>query len=680
MTITIPPAPAVPGPPLATPVTALAARPARRLGSVWVWGLVILSLLAAGLTVWGVGSGSRSEYYASIALSMSQDWSNFFFGAFDPAGTVTLDKIPGSFWIPALFVKLFGFSTWTIILPNALAAVGAALLTAFAGKRLAGPTAGLLAGAAVATTPILVAVSRSNQPETFFVLGLALTAWAAVKALTRPSFGWLLIAGLFIALSFQTYMLEAWAVWPALAAAYLCTKQPWIRKIWHTIVAGAVSLAASLVWIVIVSLVPASARPYIGSTLHNDPWEMVFGYNGLGRFGDSTADASAYRSFTPPFSGDASAFRLFNEQLAGQIAWLLPVAILGIVVLAVLRWRPAVTVFLGVWLVTFAGMFSVVAGMHQFYTAALAIPMALSLGVAFAVARRRRVRWAQMALVSTAAVTALVISFAYASAGAAYSTVFAVMQFLAAGVAIAMIGWERERVVRAVTPFVAGIAMLLTPLAWSVVTIWNPSSINPVAGGVSDMSGMGGFGGAGGFGGQGAPRIGGGQNGQGGQAGPGGQNGQGAPGGQGGPGGQNGVPAQGAPGGAGQGGGFGGGQGDAASSTLLSYLEQNRGSAKYLVAVFGAQSAASLITASGGQAVLPIGGFNGTDPAPTFAAFQTLVAGGELKYVMVSDQGGFGGGVGQSESGDAAQIRSWVQQNCTQVTDAGVSGLYVCTP
>jgi 4-amino-4-deoxy-L-arabinose transferase-like glycosyltransferase len=669
MTTTVPTAPVVPGPPLAAPTTASAARPARSARWVWTGGLIALTLLAAVLTVWGIGSGSRSEYYASIALSMSKSWSNFFFGSFDPAGTVTLDKIPGSYWVPALFVKLFGFSTWSIILPNALAAVGAALLTAFAGKRLAGPTAGLLAGAAVATTPILVAVSRSNQPETFFVLGLALTAWAAVKALTKSSLGWLIVAGLFIALSFQTYMLEAWAVWPALAAAYLCTRQPWVRKIWHTLAAGGISLAASLFWIVVVSLVPASSRPYIGSTLHNSAWEMVFGYNGLGRFGDTTSDSTAYRSFTPPFSGDPGAFRLFNEQLAGQIAWLLPAAALGIVILAVLRYRLAVTVFLAAWFATFAVMFSVVAGMHQFYTAALSVPVALSVGVAFAVARRRGVRWAQIALIGTAALTALGISFVYGG----YSLGFAVAQVVAAVVAVALIVWGRGHIVRGATSLVAGIAMLLTPLAWSVVTISHPSSINPVAGGVADM----GFGGGG---------VGGGRQGFGGQGVPGG--GAGAPGGQGAPGGaQGGTPPQagsgqgGFTGGQGGQGGAGGAGGDTASSSLLSYLEQNRGTAKYLVAVFGAQSAASIITATDGASVLPIGGFNGTDPAPAFEAFTAMVANGELKYVVVSGQGGFGGGLGGgSQSGDAAQIRSWVEQNCTAVTDAGTSGLYECTP
>lgn len=156
--------------------------------------------------------------------------------------------------------------------------------------------------------------------------------------------------------------------------------------------------ALSLVWIVAVALVPASARPYIGSTLSNNPWEMVFGYNGLGRFGEVTADDTAYRSFTPPFSGSPSALRLLHEALATQIGWMLPTAVVAVVVLFVLRFRMTLTVFATAWFVTFAAMFSGVAGMHQFYTASLAIPAALLIGTAFALARRRGVLWAQPAL------------------------------------------------------------------------------------------------------------------------------------------------------------------------------------------------------------------------------------------------------------------------------------------
>ncbi len=646
-----------------------------RRWTAWHTGLTLLAAGAALLTTWSVWSGSRSDYYAAIALSMSKSWSNFFFGAMDPAGTVTLDKIPGSYWIPALFVKAFGFSTWTVVLPNALAAVGAVLIVAFTAKRLLSPTAGLLAGAIVATTPILVAVARSNQPETFFVLGLSAVAWAAAKALTRRSFGWLVIAGLFIALSFQTYMLESWAVWPALAAAWLCTRLPWARKLWQLAVAGVVSLVGSLGWIIVVSLVPASARPYIGSTLGNSPWEMVFGYNGLGRFGDTTADSAAYRSFTPPFSGDPGVLRLFNEQLAGQVAWLLPTAVLALVVLWLLRFSRPFTVLLSVWLLTLGAMFSVVAGMHQFYTAALAIPMALTIGLAFAIARRHGSTWAQVSLIAVASATAVGLGFFYGG----YSIAISLVQAALAAVAIALI--VRERMLRlrprAVIAVLAVGAMLLTPLAWSAVAIANPSSTNPVAGGVADMSARG-FGGApgglgfrGGFGAQGGPAAQGGLGGAGGQAGAGGGfRGGRAPLGNtpGAPGGQANQPAGGGP-------SFGQGQTGAGVDTeLITYLRSHQNGSDYLAATFGAQWAAGLIIASDGGSFMPIGGFNGGDPVPTLDRFERLVADGSLRYVITT-----GGGFGVGQTGTSGQILQWVQQHCTQPSDSPSTSLYECS-
>ncbi|MFJ3958632.1 ArnT family glycosyltransferase [Arthrobacter sp. NPDC090010] len=663
----------------------------RRRWGPWPLGVAVLALAAAALSVWGVWAGSRSEYYASIALSMSQNWHNFFFGSFDPAGTVTLDKIPGSFWIPALFIKVMGFSTFSVILPNALASVAATLLLAFTAKRVAGPFAGLVAGSVLATTPILVAVSRSNQPETFFVLGLALTAWAAVRAVQQNSFRWLLLAGLFVAVSFQTYMLEAWAIWPALAAAYLCTPQPWLRKLWHTAVAGVVSLGASLLWIVAVAMIPASDRPYVGSTLHNDPWEMVFGYNGLGRFGESTADSTAYNSFTPPFSGSAGVFRLFNSQLAGQIAWLLPASVLAVVVLFILGrragWKPALPVFLGTWILTFFVMFSAVAGMHQFYTAALGVPIALTIGLAVGLARSKRVAWPLHSLLGVAVVTAIGIALVYGG----YSIPVALVQAVLALGAVAALLWEKRRgsILRFWTAALVLGGLLLTPAVWSAVTLAHPNSINPVAGGVDYMGGgigggRGSFQGGPGAGGQNGfpgtpPGTSGSGNGTGFQGGPGGFPGsqQGISGGTSGT-----VPGSGTgrqfPGAGGTGGA--GSMEGTASAALISYLEANKGTAQYLVATFGAQEAAGIITGSGGQSVLPVGGFSGNDPVPTVEQFKALVSSGALKYVLLSGSGMGGGmGGGQQSSGTSSEIRSWVQENCTAVTASGVSGLYACT-
>ncbi|MDQ1077291.1 MULTISPECIES: glycosyltransferase family 39 protein [Microbacterium] len=659
----------------------------------WMWGVIGVGALALFLSGWQVWAGAPSEYYASIALSMSRSWSNFFFGAVDPAGTVTLDKIPGSFWIPALFVRVFGYSAWTVILPNALAATAAALITAVTARRLAGIRAGLLAGAIVAVTPILVAVSRSNQPESFFVLGLSLTAWASVRAVQTKSVGWLVAAGAFIGLSFQFYMLEAWAVWPALAAAYLCTRQAWGRRLVHLVVAGAVSLATSLWWVAIVSLIPSGSRPYIGSTIGDNPWEMVFGYNGLGRFG-ATADSTTYESFTPPFSGDPGILRLFNAQLAGQIAWLIPAALIGIVVLWILRFPRPLTVLLTIWTLTFAAMFSTVAGMHQFYTAALAVPLALVVAVALTAAHRTGTVWPQIAIVGVAGLTAVIVGFSYGG----YSVPVSLAQAAAAAAAIVLLlSRHRARVITAVAMIVG---LLLTPTVWSAVTIAHPSSINPVAGGVSEMS-AGGFGGTGrGPGGQGTgTRTDGGSF-------PGGAQAGGRGGGQSGP--RSGF----APGGSGTAPGSGrngtmpgagGRQGmtQGADSELVAWLEARDTGSTYVAATFGAQQAASLILATDGASILPIGGFNGSDDVPTLDRFISLVQSGELRYVIGGEDRGAGGGAtgfggtgfggtGSAAGGGAAgsarsassdtasaQIRQWVEQNCT--VDASAPGtVYDC--
>ena len=153
----------------------------------WRFSLMGLSLGAALIYLLDLAKGQRSEYYAAIATAMSKNFSNLFFGTLDPGGSVTLDKIPGSYWIPAIFVKIFGFSTWAVNAPNAFATVGTVIVVAITINNLYGKTAGLIAGAIFATTPIVAAVARSNQPQSYFLLTLSLSAWAAVKALQNHS-------------------------------------------------------------------------------------------------------------------------------------------------------------------------------------------------------------------------------------------------------------------------------------------------------------------------------------------------------------------------------------------------------------------------------------------------------------------------------------------------------------
>lgn len=640
----------------------------------WPLSLAGLGIVMGFITLWGLASGSRSEYYAAIAKSMSLSWSNFFFGSFDPAGTVTLDKIPGSYWIPALSAKLFGFSTWSIEMPNALAAVGAALITAVAIRRIAGNWAGLFAGLIVGSTPILIAVSRSNQPESFFVLALAAALWAAIHATQKASLGWLIAAGVGIGLAFQCYMLEAWALWPALIVAYLCTQQPWLRKLWHLAVAGVVSLAVSLAWVIAVSLVPASSRPFIGSTKSNNPWEMVFGYDGLGRF-SATSNSTDYNSFTPPFSGSAGLFRLFNEQVAGQIAWLVPAAIASIVILAVLRFHLPTLVLLGGMFTTYAVMFSAVAGMHQFYVASLALPIAALVATAFGVARKQQVMWAQLTLLSIAALSAIWLSLVYSS----YLPWLAWLQGILALGAAAVVLAEHYQLLRPQwwAGLLIALSMVLTPLGWSIGTIGHTNSTNPIAGpNANNGMTMGGMGAMGGSRGQGGPGQTGGFSGGRGQQG-------GQPNSQSGTSGSSGsAMSQGSGSAVGQDGGAGTAS-SGSTTAIIDYVTANRNGAKYLLATFGAQAAASYITATGDN-ILPIGGFSGSDNVPTLDAFTALVQSGQLRYVLMTSSG-MGGAASQfsnSASDTAAsQIKTWVQSNCTAVTADGITSgtLYECS-
>jgi 4-amino-4-deoxy-L-arabinose transferase-like glycosyltransferase len=633
------------------------------------WRIAVLLLAACSgfVTLWNLAAGERSEYYASIAMSMSKNFSNFFFGAIDPAGTISLDKIPGSFWLSAIFVKLFGFSTWAVNTPNALATIGVVLVIAFSIKNLYGPRAGLIAGFLVAGVPVAIAVARSNQPESMFVLMLSLALWQGLKAFKLSSRKHLIFAGAWIAAAFQMYMIVAWAVWPALILAWFFTEQKLGKKIVDLAIAGFTSLGLSLLWIVVVWLTPAANRPYVGGTYKNSPWEMVFGYNALGRFSSDAGSSSSasYRSFTPPFGGSAGIGRLFNYQLSGQVSWLIPATVVAIVALLVMREKRAITIFLAGWFLTLAVMFSAVAGLHQFYVTAMVIPMVALVAMAIEIALRVESKIWIATIVGVTALWAISVGFMYSN----YLTAVPYLQLAIAVMTLAGLFLSFAFLSKPVAKglLTAGIlgSLTLTPAAWAVDVANHPSSINPAAGPTELQMSMGGGpqgggiqGGPQGLGMPGGPGMGGFNPGQmpgsgqrpqfGGQR-PqfGGQRPQ--------FGGQQGSGAMGGRGGFGQ---------QATNTALISYLKANRGNAKYLVAVFGAQTAAPIINATG-ENVLPIGGFDGSDPAPTLEAFKKMVASGEVKYVLSGGNGamgGFGGGMnsGASTNSVSAQIQSWV--------------------
>ena len=620
----------------------------RKFDLPWFIWLAGLSLYSGFSYLYNLASGQRSEFYAAIATSMSKNLSNLWWGAADPAGTITLDKIPGSYWVPAIFVKLFGVSTWSVNAPNAIASMVLVIVVAYAAREIGGRGAGLIAGAIAASTPILSAVARSNQPQSFLLLWLSVATLFAVKALKRNSFWHLFGAGAFIALAFHSYMLVAWAMWPALGIAYLFTQQKWITKIWHLVVAGLSSLLLSLVWIISVTLTPASARPYIGGTNSNSAWEMVFGYNGLGRFNDltsGTAISTSVRGFTPHFSGEPAIYRLMNVHLLSQIGWLVPASLVGIAVIVYLRNLKPTAIFAMLFYLVYAGMFSVVAGMHQFYTSTLGIPMALLMATAYSTARLSDKTWVKIPIIATAVLTAGFIAVQYPD----YMLWAPVVQLALGVTATILILLKVSGKWKLLLPVSIAAALVFTPAVWAANTVEFPSSVNPLAGPTTyeDMPTGPAAGNAPGAT-PGMPAI-----------------GKGTP--------Q--VPT-----------GLFPASDIADRKILIAYLEKNRKGAKFLLTTFSTMSAAGYITSTGDN-ILPIGGFDGSDPSPTLKKIKAWVASGDIRFVLV---GGTKGALGQALASAATTavgqdntttIKNWVTTHCKLDTSgASVEVLYECSP
>ena len=587
----------------------------RRNNIIWYAGLAVLAAVTAFNVLWNLSHAARSGWYSMIAVSMSESWHNLFYGAADPGAFIALDKIPGSYWVPAILVRLIGFHNSAVIAPNGIATILVVILVALSGKRLGGVWAGLLAGLAVAATPIAVAVARSNEPESAFLLTMALTAYAMTVALQTQRRSHLILAGLAIAAGFQQYMVVAWAVWPALALGWwFGTGRRWSKKLIDLSVAGCVSLASSLIWIVAVWLTPTSARPYIGSTLHNNPWEMVFGYNGLGRFfggkmqGTGAAAGLSFNTFVPPFSGHPSLMRLFYHQVIGQISWMLLPSVVAIVFLALSgRHKPHLIAF-SVWFVTFGAMFSAVSGMHQYYTAPLAIPMAILISVAVREAYLDRKRWWLLGMALSAGVMAVWVF----GLNQKYQTKTLIVELVALAAFTAIASTKSGRL--ALKPIGVSLlvfSMFISPMAWAIDAKNHPSFVNPMAGPpdsytlkLAHKSGSN-------------------------------------------------------SGGTDSGSRFTSNKG-INHAGVIAWLKQ-RPHGRVLLATFGANIAAPYVIAQRGVEVLPIGGFEGSDPAPSLKQFKMLVATHQVNYVQMNN---YVGDEPQNVSWTSHQIKRWVAANC----------------
>src|SRR4051812_20604505 len=286
-----------------------------------------LLLLAGALNLWALSrNGWANDYYAGAVRSMAGSWHAFLYGSLDPAGVMTVDKPPLALWVQALSARVFGYSSWALLVPQALMGVASVWLVYDLVARRFGRAGGFIAGAVLALTPIAVAVSRHNNPDALLILCVVGALWATLRALERGRVRWLVLAGACVGLGFEAKMGAALLVVPALAVAWLWAAPR--NRVRGLLAGGAAMVVAGLFWPVLVWLTPASARPWISGTSDNSVWSLIMDYNGLGRL-DGQAGGPGGMGNAGPFGGTPGALRLLNDALGGQAGWLLGFAVVS---------------------------------------------------------------------------------------------------------------------------------------------------------------------------------------------------------------------------------------------------------------------------------------------------------------------------------------------------------------
>ena len=379
--------------------------------------LLVVAALAALSYAWGMDNATLETFYGAAVRSMSQSWHNFFFGAFDPWGTVTIDKLPGAFWVQALSVRLFGFHVWAIVLPQAVEGTLTVLVLYRAVRRVAGAGAGLAAAAVLAATPVTILLNRGNISDSLLILLLVLAADATAAAFTTGRLAHLLVAGVWVGLAFQAKMLQAWLVLPALFLAYvLAAPAPVLaRRIGHAVLAALVALVVSLSWMLVVTAVPVHDRPYVDGSCNNSVFSQVFLYNGTDRLTGDTLDQTGCSAAAAPVkqsSGTPETVavppgpgRFLSGMFGRDSDWMLVPAVVSLGgILVVRRRRPrtdplrAAAVLWATWLFLTWCFFASSNFINSYYLAAFAPPIAALCGMGVAEAWRLRARRATRAV------------------------------------------------------------------------------------------------------------------------------------------------------------------------------------------------------------------------------------------------------------------------------------------
>ncbi|ODR19069.1 ArnT family glycosyltransferase [Mycolicibacterium porcinum] len=589
----------------------------------------------AVLYFWALGSsGWANSYYAAAAQAGTQSWKAWLFGSLDAGNAITVDKPPAAMWAMGLSGRLFGFNEFTMLLPQALMGVGAVALLYATVKRTSGPGAGLIAGVALALTPVAASMFRYNNPDALLVLLLVLAAYFMVRAVgpvsAKASAGWVALAGCALGFAFLTKMLQAFLVVPGLALMFLvAAPAAGIWKRLGTLLIGAATMVLSSGWyLALVALWPADSRPYIAGSTDNSLLQLAFGYNGLQRILGQEGPGPGGTGPGGPghgpggganlmFGGDPGIGRMFGMSMGTEASWLLPAALIGLVAALWLARRTARTAGLragllmwGGWMLVTAVVFSFMDGIiHPYYTVALAPAVAAVVGISVAELWRVRERLASR----------LVLAVMLAGTGVwAFVLLDRTPDWLPALRWIVLIGSVLTAVALAIVahrpgklPVVVALAAMVFGLAatgaYTIETVAKVHGGGPMAtsGPNRDM----GFGGPGGPGGPGFGRA-----------------------------------------------------DDPALAELIAGAD-----GRWAAASVGSMMVSDLELKTG-ESLMAIGGFTGSDDSPTLAQFQQYVADGQVRYFLDRPEGGRGGPPGppRQEHGTAAEITDWVKANFTK--------------
>jgi 4-amino-4-deoxy-L-arabinose transferase-like glycosyltransferase len=634
-------------------------------GHLWeVIALVTVLILALVFRLWGLDQNRWGiEYYTAAVRSMAMNWHNFFYTAFDPAGFISIDKPPVALWLQVISVKLFGFHPLSILMPQVLEGVSSVWILFRLVRRRFGASAALLSALFLAITPVWVAVNRTNNTDSCLLLVLLLATWALMKAAEDGNRRMLLLSMALIGLAFNVKMLAAFIVLPVFFIVYLIgAPQLWQRKFVDLAMATLILVVSSLPWVFAYEFTQMDSRPFVGSSRKNSMLELVIGHNAFNRFASpatySTADRRGLETPRAANSGIESTvgahaegrggtlnewsrlfvrtptgpLRLADGQLAAQVGWLFPFAVIALVMGArQKRFRRPLTathlalLFWFCWTITYGGVYSYLGGIIHFYylsTMAPALAALAGIGVVNMWSYYLQKDSYAVLLPATLLVTAAWQLYIQASALGWSLNQFTDLSnnwlswlhiALTGGTLVAAAGLllirfqsaSNQATYRlAVGSLTIGLmAVLVLPVAWALSSVFLPGQgVLPS----SDLYRLVAV-----FGNDG-PRV-------------------------------RARPGQ-----------------SVDISKLVAFLRANRKSERYLLATSTTQLAAPIIIDTG-QAVMARGGFHGLDPAVTPETLAQMVAAKQVRFVMIGDVAIVSRRMGARTAGK--QVAHWVRAN-----------------